>query len=423
VITAVGDEGTEEELDENPDSLFVTDSDRGWGSDRVQTYRYDDYWAPVPPNTEPGWYFNYLDVFHPYIMNVTTLGRTAQNGGDVVKVHGSYRILQRESTSATDLHYVACTDTDILGYDTQIDWSADSVSIAGPGNPPYEITADWYIASNPVHLGTKVTITTEFVLPAWNAIEYYDVYFTYPEEGDSLSEFKWSIDTPPVGYTEVPGICGGYVVGAFEIYRDEACTDTVGWYRLQHEYDYTQNPEQHTFVLESVESSDTYYIKGLRFGHSYGLVDNDELWAWEGDDWIDAFSVSRTLGPGDTIQIDIDWTGLLPYPCLAIGTGTRSLPAPSHAVELRQNYPNPFSGASGTNIPFSVGTAGNVEIRIYDVAGRLVRSIERYATPGENSVFWNGRASDGSGLASGVYFYQLRAGSDTISQRKMLRLK
>jgi len=85
---------------------------------------------------------------------------------------------------------------------------------------------------------------------------------------------------------------------------------------------------------------------------------------------------------------------------------------------LSQNVPNPFSRGSGTEIHFTVAEAGRAEVRIFDVSGRLVRSIVTEAELGDNFVIWDGRANSGRRAASGVYFYQLRAG-DYASHKKM----
>jgi hypothetical protein len=89
---------------------------------------------------------------------------------------------------------------------------------------------------------------------------------------------------------------------------------------------------------------------------------------------------------------------------------------------LYQNYPNPFRSSGGTKIAYSVVRAGRVEIRIFDVAGRLINSIKRLAKPGNNTVFWNARSGDGRPLAGGVYFYEIRT-EGFRAHRKMILLK
>jgi hypothetical protein len=70
---------------------------------------------------------------------------------------------------------------------------------------------------------------------------------------------------------------------------------------------------------------------------------------------------------------------------------------------LQQNYPNPFNPT--TQIPYEipVGTRHAVSLRVYDVLGREVATlVDEVKQPGTYAVKF-----DGSGLASGVYFYRL----------------
>ena len=69
------------------------------------------------------------------------------------------------------------------------------------------------------------------------------------------------------------------------------------------------------------------------------------------------------------------------------------------------NYPNPFNPL--TAIKFSSAQAGKASVRIYNVAGALVRSIDTNVAVGANEVRWNGKSNEGSSLASGVYFYKI----------------
>jgi hypothetical protein len=100
------------------------------------------------------------------------------------------------------------------------------------------------------------------------------------------------------------------------------------------------------------------------------------------------------------------------------GTDTPKAPAASY---LAQNFPNPFNPT--TRIAFGLSASGHVSLRIYDSAGRLVRALvndERRAGRYEES--WDGRASGGRAVASGIYFYKLTAGSFEQT-RKMALLR
>jgi predicted lipoprotein with Yx(FWY)xxD motif len=96
-------------------------------------------------------------------------------------------------------------------------------------------------------------------------------------------------------------------------------------------------------------------------------------------------------------------------------------PGSSPAYFLAQNHPNPFNPV--TTIRFGLKERGPARLSIYDAAGRLVRTLVDDTRPaGAYSIEWDGRDTEGRAVASGVYFYCLRA--DAFEQtRKMVLLK
>jgi hypothetical protein len=78
---------------------------------------------------------------------------------------------------------------------------------------------------------------------------------------------------------------------------------------------------------------------------------------------------------------------------------------------LFQNYPNPFNPS--TTISFELSEPAGVNLSVFDVSGRLVRTlIDESRGRGEHTTVFN---SDG--LASGVYFYRLLVGNETASKK------
>lgn len=89
--------------------------------------------------------------------------------------------------------------------------------------------------------------------------------------------------------------------------------------------------------------------------------------------------------------------------------------------DLSQNYPNPFNPS--TVIRYTVPKFQNVSLVVYDLLGRKVKTLvneERHA--GQHRVTWDGTNDHGIGVASGVYFYQLKAG-DLVKTQKMLLVR
>jgi len=80
--------------------------------------------------------------------------------------------------------------------------------------------------------------------------------------------------------------------------------------------------------------------------------------------------------------------------------------------DLEQNYPNPFNPS--TVIPFSTQTAGDVDVRIYNNAGQLVRHLVDQELPaGKHRVIWGGADDKGEIVANGIYYAKMTAGDFT----------
>lgn len=99
----------------------------------------------------------------------------------------------------------------------------------------------------------------------------------------------------------------------------------------------------------------------------------------------------------------------------------RRLPA---RYQLAQNYPNPFN--PDTDIRYQIGDSGSsvrTTLKIYNILGQEVRTlVDEVKQPGYYTVTWNGRDHSGNEVASGAYFYRMKAG-DFVATRKMLLLK
>jgi hypothetical protein len=106
--------------------------------------------------------------------------------------------------------------------------------------------------------------------------------------------------------------------------------------------------------------------------------------------------------------------------------------APS-SFSLSQNYPNPFNPS--TKIKFQIPLLGGnkgvgfITLKVYDVLGREVATlVNEEKQPGVYEVEFNPASGIGNlpagrqGLASGIYYYQLKA-NDFVETKKMILLK
>jgi len=95
--------------------------------------------------------------------------------------------------------------------------------------------------------------------------------------------------------------------------------------------------------------------------------------------------------------------------------------------QIYQNYPNPFNPS--TTIIYSLQEKSSVEIKIFDLQGREIKSFAIGAqSAGYQRVVWNGTNDRGNPLSSGVYVYRVRAssmgdGKTFAKSAKMLLLK
>jgi Secretion system C-terminal sorting domain len=88
---------------------------------------------------------------------------------------------------------------------------------------------------------------------------------------------------------------------------------------------------------------------------------------------------------------------------------------------LNQNYPNPFN--METKIQFKVSVINNVEITIYDVLGKKVKTLlNQKVAAGTHFLKWNGRNENNKDVASGLYFVHLKSGSFALT-KKMLMIR
>ena len=107
------------------------------------------------------------------------------------------------------------------------------------------------------------------------------------------------------------------------------------------------------------------------------------------------------------------------YPCVAVNDNNAG-----SIFYLSQNYPNPFSAIAGnpaTTISFSIPNLADVEISIFNIKGQKIKTIvNEKINKGKHTVFWNGKDSNNENVASGLYFFKLKAGKDIVIKKMIL---
>lgn len=111
-------------------------------------------------------------------------------------------------------------------------------------------------------------------------------------------------------------------------------------------------------------------------------------------------------------KIGVDAVQIIRY--TSTGVTNRGSDVPT-AYALQQNYPNPFNPS--TQIAFALPSAGQVTLRVFDALGREISTLVNNE---ELSAGNHSRSFDATGLAGGVYFYRLTAGSYTAVRQMVL---
>jgi hypothetical protein len=149
-------------------------------------------------------------------------------------------------------------------------------------------------------------------------------------------------------------------------------------------------------------------------GRVYAELDSREILR----DGLRFSFVDRTAEPGTSYLYRVDVTD---------ESGRRTLfetdivSVPSLMLTLYQNSPNPFNPS--TVIRYHLPEKCFARLAVYDISGKRIASlVEREQEKGSHAEEWNGKDEQGNSVASGIYFYRLTAGKETIS-KKMVLLK
>ena len=130
-------------------------------------------------------------------------------------------------------------------------------------------------------------------------------------------------------------------------------------------------------------------------------VDNGELLQTIVDGTVATCYVKVNMAAGEATTVTID-------PTTGVPDGAVSL--------LRQNRPNP--ARTGTTIQFVLASPTEVALDVFDVAGRKVASLEDgLMESGPHDAPWDLTDETGNAVASGVYFYRLETGDETLTRK------
>ena len=159
------------------------------------------------------------------------------------------------------------------------------------------------------------------------------------------------------------------------------------------------------------------FTQCLRFHFKFPGADND----W--DEWY-----APNVGPVKRLQY-----GIAPFEYNLQSAIINGNPLPTSVEEnpndnaarnfaLHQNYPNPFAaGNKATVIRYRLDKATPVQLSVYDMLGREIRTlVQQYQPPGEHVAEWDGVNSAGETAPNGAYFYRLQIGKHSEVRKLVL---
>lgn len=125
-------------------------------------------------------------------------------------------------------------------------------------------------------------------------------------------------------------------------------------------------------------------------------------------------------GDEGDLQVMLPFTGVDKVAWIRTGALSPTLEiVPFKATAIEANVPNPFNPS--TEIRFSVGRAGPASVRIFDLQGRLVRTLlDGHLTAGPWTRVWDGRDDAGRRAPSGAYYVRLTAVGEAVGRKIML---
>ena len=133
-------------------------------------------------------------------------------------------------------------------------------------------------------------------------------------------------------------------------------------------------------------------------------------------------AVSDGKGGSDIITVTINVTDVVAAAPVVL---TPPAPVLPNTTELLSNFPNPFNPE--TWIPYQLAKPAEVTLTIYDVRGRVVRTLVLGHQPAgiyqsrSKAAHWDGRNHLGEKVVTGVYFYTLKAGDYTATRKLLIR--
>ncbi|GAB4338186.1 MAG: hypothetical protein Kow0037_21980 [Calditrichia bacterium] len=407
-------------------------------------------WVDPEPNAVYNIYFSESPITNVSAPGVEWAGRVESTPPSVFE-----HSLVSPSGDSTVTYYYAVTATDEAGNVSDPATFQNAVTNTAKGivtismNPPANFTADGNLAewssvtpirlfpSEGAHIVTNTTVSGDNDLSVLTYIamdnDYLYVAFDVTDDViDNSAGNSWEQDSPDlfIGLYDWRGKPhGAYGRGAepdyhFRFNEAQAIIDNLGGAVILPDTsaDYFYGPKfpagyiveaKISFAdLAAIGGDDLFTpVEGMKVPLDLAINDADGGGVRQGIMTLSPFNNDNSWqSPSYWV---FTWIGNRFSPVVAIDDPFNTVVT---SFELRQNYPNPFNPT--TTIQYAVAKPGLVQLDVYNTIGQKVRTlVNKVQLPGEYQVQF-----DASNLASGIYFYHLKAG-EFNSVKKMILMK
>src|SRR5262249_2376601 len=124
---------------------------------------------------------------------------------------------------------------------------------------------------------------------------------------------------------------------------------------------------------------------------------------------------------GDDSRVEAALDDFAIYSGGGSGAPAAKMTSTEGSAPLAIGRPEPVPSSEGVRASLALSRATTVEAGVFDVRGRLVRSIRSGMFPaGSHELLWDGRRNDGSRASSGVYWLRIRAGQEERSLKLII---
>ncbi|MFC1718547.1 leucine-rich repeat domain-containing protein [Candidatus Poribacteria bacterium] len=260
----------------------------------------------------------------------------------------------------------------------------------------------------------------------------FEYIVVYSLDGGFVTGGGW-IDSPEGAYVSDPTLAGKASFGFVSKYRKGAKTPT-GQTEFQFKTgDLNFHSDSYDWLVVAGASAKYKGVGTVNGSGSYGFmlaatdealtpstdVDLFRIKIWDKDSG-DAVVYDNQMGDDE----DADSATAIGGGNIKIHKDGSAAPAKPSDFALLQNYPNSFN--PDTWIPYQLSEDADINIRIYNTAGQLMRTLNLghrpagFYTDKPKAAYWDGRNEAGEQVSSGVYFYTIQAGDFTATKKMVV---